>query len=96
MVPHITDAIQEWIERVAKIPVDGKDGQPDVCVIELGGTIGKIYICICTDSSMENPTLLNWGNKTKIYTCAGDIESRPFIEALSQFSYRVGKFIISS
>ncbi|KAJ4752390.1 CTP synthase [Rhynchospora pubera] len=60
VVPHITDAIQEWIERVAKIPVDGEEGEPDVCVIELGGTIG-------------------------------DIESRPFIEALSQFSYRVGE-----
>jgi len=40
VVPHITDAIQEWIERVAKIPVDGKEGPADVCVIELGGTIG--------------------------------------------------------
>ncbi|KAK3023741.1 hypothetical protein RJ639_044406, partial [Escallonia herrerae] len=59
VVPHITDAIQEWIERVAAIPVDGKEGRPDVCVIELGGTIG-------------------------------DIESMPFIEALGQFSYRVG------
>ncbi|KAL0906566.1 hypothetical protein M5K25_025068 [Dendrobium thyrsiflorum] len=59
VVPHITDAIQEWIERVAIVPVDGKDGPADVCVIELGGTIG-------------------------------DIESMPFIEALGQFSYRVG------
>ncbi|XP_009779744.1 uncharacterized protein LOC107794383 [Nicotiana tabacum] len=59
VVPHITDAIQEWIERVAVIPVDGEDGPADVCVIELGGTIG-------------------------------DIESMPFIEALGQFSYRVG------
>ncbi|XP_023517789.1 CTP synthase-like [Cucurbita pepo subsp. pepo] len=59
VVPHITDAIQEWIERAALIPVDGKDGPADVCVIELGGTIG-------------------------------DIESMPFIEALGQFSYRVG------
>ncbi|KAH6756893.1 CTP synthase family protein [Perilla frutescens var. hirtella] len=59
VVPHITDAIQEWIERAAAIPVDGKDGPADVCVIELGGTIG-------------------------------DIESMPFIEALGQFSYRVG------
>ncbi|CAH9106518.1 unnamed protein product [Cuscuta europaea] len=59
VVPHITDAIQEWIERVADIPVDGKEGPADVCVIELGGTIG-------------------------------DIESMPFIEALGQFSYRVG------
>ncbi|KAK9669586.1 hypothetical protein RND81_13G141500 [Saponaria officinalis] len=61
VVPHITDAIQEWIEHVAKIPVDGQDGPPDVCVIELGGTID-----------------------------AGDIESMPFIEAIGQFSYRVG------
>ncbi|KAF3450124.1 hypothetical protein FNV43_RR06204 [Rhamnella rubrinervis] len=59
VVPHITDAIQEWIERAAQIPVDGKPGAADVCVIELGGTIG-------------------------------DIESMPFIEALGQFSYRVG------
>ncbi|XP_074333660.1 uncharacterized protein LOC141671351 [Apium graveolens] len=59
VVPHITDAIQDWIERVAAIPVDGEEGPADVCVIELGGTIG-------------------------------DIESMPFIEALGQFSYRVG------
>ncbi|KAF7023026.1 hypothetical protein CFC21_035632 [Triticum aestivum] len=59
VVPHITDEIQDWIERVAIKPVDGKEGPPDVCVIELGGTIG-------------------------------DIESMPFIEALGQFSYRVG------
>ncbi|MED6121021.1 hypothetical protein PIB30_119216 [Stylosanthes scabra] len=59
VVPHITDAIQEWIERVAHIPVDGKPGSADVCVIELGGTIG-------------------------------DIESMPFIQALGQFSYKVG------
>ncbi|CAL5197303.1 unnamed protein product [Lathyrus oleraceus] len=42
VVPHITDAIQDWIERVAHIPVDGKEGPADVCVIELGGTIGDI------------------------------------------------------
>ncbi|XP_010537196.1 PREDICTED: CTP synthase 1 isoform X2 [Tarenaya hassleriana] len=59
VVPHVTDAIQDWIERAARILVDGQAGPPDVCVIELGGTIG-------------------------------DIESMPFIEALGQFSYRVG------
>lgn len=60
VVPHITDAIQDWVERVAHVPVDGRDGTPDVCVIELGGTVG-------------------------------DIESMPFIEALRQFQFRVGK-----
>ncbi|XP_050085913.1 CTP synthase [Anopheles aquasalis] len=41
VVPHITDEIQEWVERVAKTPV--KDNvEPKVCIIELGGTIGDI------------------------------------------------------
>lgn len=60
MVPHITNTIQEWIERVAHSPQDGQRGAPDVCVIELGGTVG-------------------------------DIESMPFIEALRQFQWRVGR-----
>ena len=41
VVPHITNEIQEWIERVAMNPVDGTEKPADVCVIELGGTIGK-------------------------------------------------------
>uniref|UniRef100_A0A803LF84 CTP synthase n=1 Tax=Chenopodium quinoa TaxID=63459 RepID=A0A803LF84_CHEQI len=60
VVPHITDAIKEWIQRVANIPVDGNNEPADVCVIELGGTVG-------------------------------DIESMPFIEALRQLSFTVGK-----
>jgi CTP synthase len=42
VVPHLTNAIQDWIERVAKIPVDDTNEQPDVCIIELGGTVGDI------------------------------------------------------
>ncbi|KAG6496942.1 hypothetical protein ZIOFF_044822 [Zingiber officinale] len=60
VVPHITDAVKNWIELVASVPVDGKEGAADVCVIELGGTVG-------------------------------DIESMPFIEALRQLSFSVGK-----
>ena len=60
VVPHVTDTIMEWIERVAKIPVDGRQGTPDVCIIELGGTVG-------------------------------DIESMPYVEALRQFQFRVGR-----
>lgn len=41
VVPHITDAIQEWVERVAHTPVRGSN-KPQVCVVELGGTIGDI------------------------------------------------------
>lgn len=60
IVPHLTNAIQEWIERVSKIPVDNTGLEPDVCIIELGGTVG-------------------------------DIESAPFVEALRQFQFRVGR-----
>lgn len=42
VVPHLTNAIQDWIERVAKIPVDDSNQEPDVCIIELGGTVGDI------------------------------------------------------
>lgn len=42
VVPHITDAIQQWVKDVAQIPVDASGGIPDICIIELGGTIGDI------------------------------------------------------
>ncbi|KAI0017611.1 CTP synthase [Xylariomycetidae sp. FL0641] len=60
VVPHITDAIQDWIERVSRIPVDDSGEEPDVCIVELGGTVG-------------------------------DIESMPFVEALTQLRHRAGK-----
>ncbi|XP_043573199.1 CTP synthase 1 isoform X3 [Chiloscyllium plagiosum] len=34
VVPHITDAIQEWVVRQALIPVDNDGVEPEVCVIE--------------------------------------------------------------
>lgn len=42
VVPHITDAIQQWVEEVAKRPVTGDQQEPEVCIVELGGTIGDI------------------------------------------------------
>ncbi|EST06702.1 CTP synthase, N-terminal [Kalmanozyma brasiliensis GHG001] len=42
IVPHLTNAIQDWIERVAQRPVDGSGESPEVCIIELGGTVGDI------------------------------------------------------
>ena len=60
VIPHITDAVQDWIEDVAARPADGTDETPDACIIELGGTVG-------------------------------DIESAPYVEALRQFQFRVGR-----
>ncbi|KAJ1965463.1 CTP synthase ura7 [Dipsacomyces acuminosporus] len=42
VVPHITNAIQDWVERVAHIPTSADGRVPDVCIVELGGTVGDI------------------------------------------------------
>ncbi|XP_024538769.1 CTP synthase 2 isoform X1 [Selaginella moellendorffii] len=42
IVPHLTDVIQDRIQSVAKVPVDGTPNPPDVCVIELGGVVGTL------------------------------------------------------
>lgn len=53
VVPHVSDAIQEWILRVAKQPVsrfskslsehvNSGESAPEVCIVELGGTLGDI------------------------------------------------------
>lgn len=41
VIPHVTNEIIDWIEKTSIIPVNG-DKIPDVCVVELGGTIGDI------------------------------------------------------
>lgn len=56
VIPHIVDEIQDWILRVAK------KSNADICIIELGGTIG-------------------------------DIESMPFVEALKQLQFKLGKYM---
>jgi CTP synthase len=42
VVPHISNEIMDRIERVAKIPVDESNQTADVCLIEVGGTVGDI------------------------------------------------------
>lgn len=50
VVPHVCNEIQDWVERVAKEPVQRTDDcgdtankdEPEICIIELGGTIGDI------------------------------------------------------
>ncbi|KAJ2801259.1 CTP synthase ura7 [Coemansia helicoidea] len=42
VVPHITNAIQDWVERVGTTPTSEHGRTPDVCIVELGGTVGDI------------------------------------------------------
>ncbi|BCS18733.1 CTP synthase ura7 [Aspergillus puulaauensis] len=35
IVPHLTNEIQSWVERVARVPIDESGREPDVCIIEV-------------------------------------------------------------
>lgn len=41
IIPHVTNKIQELISNTSKIIVN-KNNEPDICIIELGGTIGDM------------------------------------------------------
>lgn len=46
VVPHITDYIQQWVERVARIPVESNGEAPQVCVIEVHLNYFKVYVSL--------------------------------------------------
>merc|ERR1719171_369220 len=53
MVPHVTDAIQEWIMDVARKPVDKSGLVPEICLIELGGTVGDIESAVYLEALQQ-------------------------------------------
>lgn len=55
VVPHICDEIQDWVQRVANVPTDGSGKAPDVCVIELGGTVGDIESMPFVEVALDMP-----------------------------------------
>lgn len=42
MIPHGSNLVMEWLGDVSQIPVDGSGKKPEVCLIEVGGTVGDI------------------------------------------------------
>lgn len=44
VVPHITDAVQEWVMNQAKVPVDDDKKEPQICVIEVSMESFRLYI----------------------------------------------------
>lgn len=75
VVPHISDAIQEWILKVAQTPVsrfskvatgndddNAKDEPPEVCIVELGGTLGDIESMPFVEALRQLQENLGWKN----------------------------------
>ena len=55
IIPHGSDLVIELLESISEIQVDGTGEKPEMCLVEIGGTVG-------------------------------DIESLPFIEAMTSFN----------
>jgi len=53
MVPHVTDAIQDWLQEVALLPVDQSGLAPEVCLVELGGTVGDIESAVYLEALQQ-------------------------------------------
>ena len=62
MIPHVTDAVQQWIETVAYEPVDGRAGPPDVCLVELGGTVGDIESAVFLEAIQQFQARVGYTN----------------------------------
>jgi CTP synthase (UTP-ammonia lyase) len=87
VVPHICNEIQDWIERVAKIPTDGSKTEPDICVIELGGTVRSYSLIFYLTTVLNENILFNTLLKQNFVVQVGDIELMPFIEVRQNFSF---------
>ena len=76
-MPHITDAIQEWVERVAGISVDESSTEPDICIIEVSCRMRHCAFLVHVNARVQ------------LGGTIGDIESMSFVEAFRQFQFRV-------
>ncbi|KAF4631964.1 hypothetical protein G7Y89_g6165 [Cudoniella acicularis] len=87
VVPHLTDAIQDWIERVAKTPVDDTNESPDVCIIELGGTVGDIESAPFIEAMRQLKRRAGKGNFVQIHVSlvpvvSGEQKTKPTQQAI--------------
>ena len=42
MIPHVSDEIVSQILRASQICIDGSGETPQICLIDMGGTVGDI------------------------------------------------------
>lgn len=62
MVPHITDAIQEWVERVANQSVTEDGTKPEVLIYEFL-LLYKYILLLCKLDNSPKCTNINLNNR---------------------------------
>ena len=81
IVPHITNEIIHWIERASLIPVDDTKAVPEVCLIEVGGTIGDIetapFIEAIRQMSQKNEHQFCFVHVSMIIDSGSELKTKP-------------------
>ena len=89
MIPHLTTEIEETIERVARVPVDDTNGIPDVCIIELGGTVGDMESAVFVEALRRLRRTVGKDNFLQIHVSLipdihGELKSKPTQAAIRE------------
>ncbi len=85
VIPHITNEIQEFIERGARGGGDGRGGdQVDVAIIEVGGTVGDIESLPFLEAARQMSLRLGSGGACFVHLtlvpfipAAGELKTKP-------------------
>lgn len=83
VIPHVTNAVIDWIQRVALIPVDGTDRRADVCLVEVGGTVGDIESVVFLEALRQMRHRVGRGNMCFVHvtlvpeTSSGEQKTKP-------------------
>jgi CTP synthase len=87
IIPHVTNEIQEWIDRVSKVPVDGPDQIPDFCMIEVGGTIGDMetapFLEAIRQMSMKPEHTFCFVHVSLLIENGGEIKTKPTQQSMA-------------
>lgn len=89
MVPHLTDAIIEHVEKVSRVPVDDTNEEPDVCIIELGGTIGDMESAVFVEALRQLRRRVGKDNFLQIHVSLipvihGEMKTKPTQAAIRE------------
>ncbi len=89
MVPHLTDAIIEHVQKVSRVPVDDTNEEPDVCIIELGGTIGDMESAVFVEALRQLRRRVGKDNFLQIHVSLipvihGEMKTKPTQAAIRE------------
>lgn len=95
VVPHITDAIQDWVTKVSGEPVE-KTTQADVCLIEVSIRVTKILLFLYSYKENSLECFFFYGGNQHLEISSGTVFSKLMVgeEGTVLLAFHVIKWLI--